>query len=164
MIKRDLPSKRSNVYEYQAQFLAQTIRKLEEATRRNFSERSCDELSIQECWRFRAMPEAEEFMQAALVSGFVCSDINSSGSDFTLALVHQRPSEVVPNLSFSKLRQYVHLLQRTVKWNSEYPIALFKAVTSGALGLVASRLESDESLREPLFSELDDAESEIVEG
>jgi hypothetical protein len=149
MIKRDMPSKRSNVHEYQAQFLAKSIRRLEQATERHF--RACNrELTIEEYGRFRAMPEVEAFMEAALVCGFVCSDF---GNPFSLEKVHSCPQEIVPALSFLKLRHYIHVLQRTVKWNSQYTNTLFMAVKSGALGYVARRLESDESLREPLFDE-----------
>jgi hypothetical protein len=156
MIKRDMPSKRSAINEYQAQFLAQSIRRLEKATDRNF--RACSgELTIEEYARFRDMPEVEDFMQAALICGFVCSDF---GTTLSLEKVHSRPQEMVPTFSFLKLRHYIHILQRTTKWNSQYSTALFMAVQSGALGYVARRLESDESLREPLFDENESVENE----
>jgi hypothetical protein len=53
-------------------------------------------------------------------------------------------------LSFKQIRHYIHVLQRTTKWNSQYSTALYQAVISKALGLVADRLVSDPTMRVPV--------------
>jgi hypothetical protein len=142
-IKPGPVSRRSPVYEVQAHHLAIAIHQLADACARQFREEI--ELSLEDYYRFRGMPEYEHFIQATIVCGFVCTDY---GSFFPLDKVHDRPNEVVPTLPFSKVRHYIHTLQRAEKWNSEYSTALWTAITSGALLLVARRLESDQSLYE----------------
>jgi len=89
------------------------------------------------------MPEYANFIQSAIVCGFVCTDYSRF---FPLKEVHDQPNAVVPKLSFSKVRHYIHTLQRAEKWNHEYSTALWNAIASGALLLVARRLESDPAL------------------
>jgi hypothetical protein len=70
-----------------------------------------------------------------------------------LEAIHARPEEQIQSFSFNELRKYIHVLQRTEKWNGQYSTALYQAVTSKALGLVAERLASDPSLSFPLIVE-----------
>ncbi len=131
------------VYEVQAHHLAKAIHQLADACAHKF--RAEDELSLEDFDRFSGMPEYERFMQSAICCGFVVNDYSRF---FPLGEVHDRPSEVVPTLPFSKLRHYIHTLQRAEKSNHEYSTVLWTAITSGALLLVARRLESDQSLYE----------------
>lgn len=115
MIKNDIPSKRSHITEMQAQFMAQAIWRLEQATLRNVPPTG-QELTIAEYQRFSSLPEHNAFMWAALVCGFVCSDF---GPEYPLEAIHARPEERIRSSSFNQLRHYVHVLQRTEKWNGE---------------------------------------------
>lgn len=142
-IKPGPVSKRTPVYEVQALHLAKAIRKLEEACSRQF--RPTTELSLEEFNRFRNMPEYENLIEATFACGFVCTDY---ARFFPIEKAHLKPNEVIPMLPFSKLRHYVHTLQRAEKWNSDYSTALWNSVMCGALPLVARRLESDRSLYE----------------
>ncbi len=119
------------------------IHKLVDACEYQF--RAEEELSLEDFYRFSGMPEYEHFNQAAIVCGFVCTDYIRF---FPLDEVHDRPREVVSTLPFSKVRHYIHTLQRAEKCNHEYSTVLWTAVASGALLLVALRLESDWSLYE----------------
>jgi hypothetical protein len=150
-IKHGPVSKRTPVYEVQVLYLVKAIRKLEEVCLREF--RAETELSLKDFNLFREMPEYECFIEAAFVCGFVCTDYSRF---FPLENVHARPNEIIPALTFSKLRHYVHALQRAEKWNSEYSTTLWTSVMSGALSLVARRLESDQSLYESDNSPVDD--------
>lgn len=151
-IKPGPVSRRTPVYEVQARYLAKAIHRLVDACSRQF--RPETELTLEDYCRFREMPEYEGFEEAAFVCGFVCTDY---ARFFPLEEVHARPHQAVFALPFSKLRHYVHTLQRAEKWNSEFSTALWTAVMSGALSLVAHRLEVDESLYES-HSDRDDAE------
>ncbi len=142
-IKLGPVSRRTAVYEVQADYLARAIHQLANACAHQFREGI--EFSLENFYRFRSMPEYENFIEATFVCGFVCTDY---GSFFPLEKIHDRPNEVVPTLPFSKMRHYIHTLQRAEKWSSEYSTALWTAITSGALLLVARRLESDQSLYE----------------
>lgn len=145
MIKHDVPSKRSHITETQVQFMVRAIWQLEMATLRSVPPTG-EELTIAEFGRFASLPEYEAFMNAALLCGFVCFDFDHKSP---LERIHARPEEEVRTLSFNELRHYIHVLQRTEKWNSQYSTALYEAVTSEALKLVAERLASDPDLRFP---------------
>lgn len=142
-IKLGPVSRRTQVYEVQARHLAMAIHQLADACARQFREGI--ELSLEDFNRFSGLLEYEHFVQATIVCGFVCGDYASL---FPLDKVHDRPNEVVPTLPFSKVRHYIHTLQRAEKSNSQYSTALWTAIASGALLLVARRLESDQSLYE----------------
>lgn len=140
-IKRSAISKRSPVYEVQAHFLAKAIRKIERAYSRKF--RSTQELSLDEFYEFQGSAEYQEFIEATMVCGFVCDDYSKL---FPLDEAHSRPRELLSEVLFSKIRHYIHSIQRAEKWNSQYSTALYKAIKSGALSIVADRMESDVSL------------------
>jgi hypothetical protein len=96
-------------------------------------------------YQFQGLSDYKQFEEAAFVCGFVCADYSRF---FPLENVHERPREVIPSLSFANLRHYIHTLQRAEKWNSEYSTSLWTAVQSGALSMVADRLEEDQALYE----------------
>ena len=130
--------------------MAKAIRSLVDTCSRLF--RPNTELNLETFYQFQGLSEYKQFEEAAFVCGFVCTDYSRF---FPTENVHERPREVVPSLSFAKLRHYIHTLQRAEKWNSEYSTSLWTAVQSGALSLVARRLEEDQSLYE---SECDEKE------
>lgn len=142
-IKSGILSKRSPVYEAQAHFLAKTIRKLERAYGRKFS--SSRELSLEDFNEFQGSEEYQDFIEATLICGFVCDDYLNP---FPLDNAHLMPREILPSLTFNKIRHYIHTIQRSDKWNSQYNTALYDAIRSGALSIVADRLESDMTLYE----------------
>jgi len=131
-IKPGPVSRRTPVYEVQAHHVASVIQQLADACARQFGDGT--ELSLEDFYRFSDLPEYKRFMEATIVCGFVCTDY---GSAFPLTKVNDRPNEVIPTLPFSKVRHYIHTLQRAEKWNSEYSTALWTAITNGALLLVA---------------------------
>jgi hypothetical protein len=135
--------KRSPVYEVQARFLAKAIRKLERAYSREFS--SSRELSLEDFYEFQGSTEYQDFIEATLLCGFVCDDYRDF---FPLDDAHLRPKEALHNVPFNKIRHYIHTIQRAEKWNSQYNTALYDAIRSGALSIVADRLESDMTLYE----------------
>lgn len=140
-IKPGIPSRRTFVYESQAAYLALAIRKLESAFFRAF--RKGEKITLEGFETFRKLPEYTHFHEAALVSGFVCSDFSDY---YPFESLHESPSEVVPAMTFSEIRHYVHTMQRAGKWSSEFNEILWNAIASGALGFVASRIEGDPSI------------------
>ena len=123
--------------------MAKAIRSLVDTCSRLF--RPNTELTLETFYQFQGLSEYKQFEEAAFVCGFVCTDYSRF---FPLENVHERPREVIPSLSFAKLRHYIHTLQRAEKSKSEYSTSLWTAVQSGALSLVARRLEEDQSLYE----------------
>ena len=142
-IKRGPVSRRAPVYEVQAHYMAKAIRSLVDTCSSLF--RPNTELTLEKFYEFQVLPEYKQFEEAAYACGFVCTDYHRF---FPLENVHERPREVIPSLSFAKIRHYIHTLQRAEKWNSEYSTSLWTAVQSGALSMVARRLEEDQSLYE----------------
>jgi hypothetical protein len=142
-IKQGVISNRSPVYIAQAHFLVKTIHKLERAYGRKFS--SSRELSLDEFYEFQESAEYQDFIEATLICGFVCDDYCNL---FPLDNAHLRPREILPALTFNKIRHYIHTIQRAEKWNSQYSTVLYDAIRSGALSIVADRLESDMTLYE----------------
>lgn len=127
--------------------MAHCIRQLDAAWRRGFDTNT--ELRLEEFYRFASLPEYELFNEAAIVSGFVCTDF---ANFFPFERVHANPTESIAELNFTKLRHYIHTIQRGEKWSSEFSTTLWSALASGSLQLVAQRLESDMSLYEDSIS------------
>lgn len=143
MIKLGEPTKRSQVTDFQAQYLARAIQKLERAAQAQYGDRIAN-LPVAKCAALWDLAETEDFMLAALACGFVCSDFDC---DPAIEEIHRNSERHIPQMSFVKLRWYIHNIQRYTKWNSQYPAQLHQALASGALGLVADRLAWDMSLR-----------------
>ncbi len=141
-IKPKPPSKRTSVYESQARFLAGCIRRLEEAYHSHFDKPYNPDAGDSD--RFWALPEYEVFHDAAYACGFVCTD-------FTPNYAIDRSEETLGRESFTGLRHYVHTLLRAERSNrmDGYFSPVCSAIQSGALGIVARRLEFDQSLYEP---------------
>jgi hypothetical protein len=148
LIKQRQPLKRTPVYAAQARFLANCIRRLEEAYRRHFDRPYNPDAGDSE--RFWALPEYKIFHNAAYACGFVCNDYTCFYALFDRA--DKYPEEILGRESFNGLRHYVHTLLRAERSCAMdgYLSPVCYAIQSGALGVVARRLESDQSLYEPL--------------
>jgi len=142
-IKRGPVSRKTPVYEVQAHYMAKAIHNLVDTCAKLF--RPDAEPTLETFYQFQGLSEYKQFEEAALVCGFVCNDYSHF---FSFDNVHDRPSEVIQSLPFPKLRHYIHTLQRAEKWNSEYSTSLWVAVQTGALSMVARRLEEDQALYE----------------
>ena len=64
-----------------------------------------------------------------------------------LAVINARPG-LLADVDLSRLRHYVHVLLRSERWADGWGSPVLDAVLSGALGLVAQRLEKDGRLRD----------------
>ena len=86
-------------------------------------------------------------MSAALPAcGFVCRDFaENPGIEAAMA----DPRKKLASVSFVRLRAFVHTLLRAERWADGYSSFIRDGLSNGALEIVASRLESDESLRAP---------------
>jgi hypothetical protein len=134
------PLKGHNITQAQACFMAKALREVAVIC----AEFEVDEFTTAEFMVLSDHPAYQAFHEAAFVAGFVCDDY----VDFLdLEPVRRAPRSVIPRMSFGQLRHYVHTLQRTEKNNSQGSTALWLAAQSGALDLVAERLESDANLR-----------------
>lgn len=142
-IRPHSPQKKSPVYAVQASFLALCIRRLEAATRRAFElpyNPDAGEAAV--FWRLH---DYQIFHDAAYACGFVCNDGDLS---YPIDAANRRPSETLGREPLDSLRSYVHTLLRAERSNrmDGYFSPVCSAVQSGALGVVAARLESDDSL------------------
>lgn len=139
------PSKRAPIYESQARYLAHRILSLEKAFRRNFDTYNAD---AGDSRRFWALPECDLFHDAAYACGFVCADFKPN---YSIERANNRPSESIGQESLNGLRHYLHTLLRAERSHrmDGYFSPICAAIESGALALVAQRIESDLSLYEP---------------
>ncbi len=133
-------SRRSSVYEAQAKFLAQAIRKLVNRFHREI--RISNEFSQEDFDNLKQFQEYDAFIEATIVCGFVCSGYKTF---FDLNLANTQP-QVFNDMPFKEIRHYIHTLQRAEKWGGEYSTSLYDAIKTGVLSVIATRLESDESL------------------
>ncbi len=94
---------------------------------------------------FWALPEYDLFHDAGYACGFVCNDLTP---DYPIDEANTPPSSKLLHESFDGLRHYVHTLLRVERSNrvDGYFSPVCSAIQSGALGLVAQRLISDDSL------------------
>ena len=132
---------RSPVYEFQAQFLGKVMLNLESATLRKFGQ--IKEMTLEQYYQFREMPEYMLFDTGSLACCFVCSDYKKI---FPIQEFHDFP-ERLKEITFHQLRQYIHSLQRAETYNSDWCPTLFQSIKVGAFGIVAKRLIDDETLR-----------------
>lgn len=145
-IKRGPVTKRAPIYEHQAQHMAKAMRLLEARFVREYS--NVEGPYYEDCLKFGNFPEYMGFHDAAILCGFVCTDYRE---EYPLDKIHKNPRNIAQALTLSKLRHYVHTLQRHEKWCS-HPLsgALVSSIRSGAFSIVADRLESDQTLYEDL--------------
>jgi hypothetical protein len=145
-IRRGPVSKRTPIYEYQAQYMAKAMRQLEDRFNREYGDEEGP--YYEDCLKFGDVPEYMAFIDATFICGFVCTDYVDP---YPLDKIHSRPRDILPTLPLGKLRHYIHTLQRFEKW-SDHPLsgALISSIRSGALSIAASRLESDQSIYQEL--------------
>jgi hypothetical protein len=137
-ISPHLFSRRHAVREEQARHMARLIRLLEAAVRRR-------RIGSGDHERFCRLPEYQLCVEGAYALGFVCRDIPPDGVH--LDLIAARP-ELLDDLPLSGLRRYLHVLMRAERWNLPWASPILEALETGALQLVARRLESDVRLRQ----------------
>lgn len=139
-------TKRTAIYESQAKFLAKCIRILERVFRNELNGKyNPDEGDSNVIWM---MQEYDLFHDAAYACGFVC---NNMVPNYNLDSVNKDPVNALKNVSLIDLRQYTHTLLRAERNGrmDGYYSAIGAALESGALGIVANRLESDGRLYDP---------------
>lgn len=90
------------------------------------------------------LPEHRRFVIGTYAAGFVCTDL-APMDDFDE--MGSRPREHLSSAGFNKLRHYLHTLLRAERWAGGFSSPIREAIVSGALEIVASRLESDDSLK-----------------
>ena len=138
------PHSRSPVYQYQVDMLVLLIRELLEVYERRH------EIELMEWFK---LPEYRRFLLGAYACSFVCNNLEPM-KDFEN--YQNSPQEYVQNAGWPKFRHYVHTLLRAERWADGYSSPILDSANSGALAIVADRLERDQSLREPeilLFDE-----------
>jgi 8-oxo-dGTP pyrophosphatase MutT (NUDIX family) len=77
-------------------------------------------------------------------TGFVCRGFEPS---VPLNEVNRDPAMFLGHCNFNDLRHYVHTLLRGERWADGYGSQILEAAKSGALRLVATRLQDDHSLQ-----------------
>jgi hypothetical protein len=97
---------------------------------------------------FFQLPEYQKFVVGAYACGFVCRDYSQMDGE-SFELMKTRPREHLGDCSFRVLRHWVHTLLRAERWADGYSSHVKEAIDSGALEVIAMRLESDHSLMEP---------------
>ncbi len=149
LIRKHPLSKRTQIHDVQARFMAELILDMEEACLLAYHARTPSELHREwnqkpEPWE---IPAVTRFMHGALACGFVCNDY-AMEQCMDLYAVNARPQEMIGKMRFSELRRYIHTVQRAAKWSDGYD-PIIEALASGALQLAANRLMEDERLYEP---------------
>lgn len=140
LIAQKAASRRTPMLSDQAQLFAMITRDLIQAHER------CGGIPLE---IFFQMPEYERFTVAAYACGFVCRDFPMMDGGLFEQMKY-RPCEHLSNCQFQVLRQWVHMLLRAERSADGWSSPVRDALDSGALELVATRLESDQNLREPI--------------
>lgn len=94
------------------------------------------------------LSEYDTFCLGAYACGFVCRDFALMNGQ-TFEKMKGEPRLHLSDCSFRTLRHWIHMLLRAERWNHPYASVVGEAIETGALALVAERLENDQSLREP---------------
>lgn len=128
-------SRRAAVHACQAELFVLLARELIEAYRR------APELDL-DAWL--DLPEYKRFVAGAYATGFVCSDL-APIDDFDE--MNTWPREHLVRAGFNRLRHWVHTLLRAERWADGLASPILDAIVSGALEIVAGRLEGDGSLK-----------------
>lgn len=90
------------------------------------------------------LPEYRRFIVGAYAAGLVCGDLGPM-KEFEELSSH--PREHLGWAGFNRLRHWIHTLLRAERWADSYSSPIREATASGALEIVAGRLESDDSLK-----------------
>lgn len=139
-------SRRAPVLSDQAQLFALLTRDLIQA----YKERP--DIGLDE---FFELPEYRRFVLSSYACGFVCRDYSQMESGLFEQMKY-RPREHLGDCQFRVLRHWLHMLLRAERWADGWSSHVRDALYSGALEVVATRLESDPTLREPEVVEVDE--------
>lgn len=147
LIVRRAASKRSAIYEFQAQHLCSLIRFMVQAALAHCEVESVADLAEEDWEAFTELPEYELFTLGAYACGFVCSDLRP---DVDLNAVARRPSEELCGMSLPQIRHYVHTLLRAERGTDGYGSFIYEALRAGVLEALCERLQSGSDLYESL--------------
>jgi hypothetical protein len=147
LIVRRAASKRSAIYEFQAQHLCSLIRFMAQAALAHFEVESEADLAEEDWEAFTKFPEYELFVHGAYACGFVCSDLRPN---VDLSAVARRPGEALRGMSLPEIRHYVHTLLRAERGTDGYGSFIYKALRAGVLEALCERLQSGSDLYESL--------------
>lgn len=139
-------TRRSAINSYQATLFAHATQRLERAIMRKLGTDHAKDLPADDETALAGLDEYETWIETAFACGFVMANGKSEGD---LDAANRDPAGTVDRMTFPELRQYVHYLQRCDKNWDGYGIPIYRAIRSGALGIVADRLLSDRRLYEP---------------
>lgn len=119
-----------------AQALASGIRRLELAVER---ERWGAD-SVADAALVYELPEYAELLEQAYADGFVRGELSHEGFDFEA--INARPQGRLSDTPYSEVCRYVHALYRAERHNWGWGSLVLVSIQSGALGVVAARLEA----------------------
>ncbi len=119
-----------------AQALAAGIRRLELAIERE----SWGTDSVADADQVSELPEYAELLEQAYASGFVQGDLSHEGFDFDA--INARPQGQLSALAYAEICRYVNALYRAERHNCGWGSLVLAAIQSGALGVIAARLET----------------------
>ncbi|EPN22701.1 hypothetical protein A247_27615 [Pseudomonas syringae pv. actinidiae ICMP 19099] len=120
----------------QAQALARGIQRLELAIERELW--GAD--SVADAALAYELPEYAELLGQAYADGFVRGELSHEGFDFEA--INARPQGQLSDTPYSEVCRYVHALYRAERHNWGWGSLVLAAIQSGALGVVAARLEA----------------------
>lgn len=142
-ISTELLSKRAQLREVQVAHIARLITLLEEQTCRHFQVDTIEHVVEDRYDEFMAVQAYEIFVSAAHACGFVTRDGTTHNP---LENYGGSPSEAVAQLSLSELRQLMHFIVRSERWNDGGWSAILEHLRNGVLQAMARRLQSDDTL------------------
>ncbi|QHD08591.1 hypothetical protein [Pseudomonas sp. R76] len=119
-----------------AQALAAGIRRLELAIERE----SWGTDSVADADQVYELPEYSELLEQAYGSGFVQGYLSHEGFDFNE--INARPQGQLSALAYAEICRYVNALYRAERHNWGWGSLVLAAIQSGALGVIAARLET----------------------
>jgi hypothetical protein len=147
LILRRAASKRSAIYEFQAEHLCNLIRFMAQAALAHFEVESVTDLAEEGWEAFTEMPEYGLFTLGAYACGFVCSDLKPN---LDLNAVARRPGEAFCGMSLPQIRHYIHTLLRAERGTDGYGSVVYEALRAGVLEALCERLQSGSDLYESL--------------
>ncbi len=128
------PTVRRPIYVEQATLFALLIRELAGAWR------------TQRTQSFRDLPEYGRLIHGAYACGFVCRDIDGAALAERMTAMTGEP-DCLRHADFSTIRRYIHTMMRAERHadaGTDFGGGfIFEAIRSGALDIVAERLEKD---------------------
>lgn len=90
--------------------------------------------------RLYELKSYDDLLNLAYSTTFVHGSLSQEGID--LDAVNARPHEQLNNVPIDEVRRYIHALYRCERHNWGWGSLVLTAIRSGALGVVASRLEA----------------------